>query len=41
MKKGPDLVVVVISAFVLGTVITGVSHSDIEFIALVGQVLNG
>ena len=41
MKKGPDLVVVVIAVFVLGTVVTGVSNTDIQFAELVGQVFNG
>ena len=41
MKKGPDLVVVVIAVFVLGTVFTGVSNTDIQFAELVGQVFNG
>ncbi|WP_299197329.1 hypothetical protein [uncultured Amphritea sp.] len=40
MKKGPDLVAVLIVVFVLGTVFTGVSHADIEFVSLVGQVFN-
>ncbi|WP_296061425.1 hypothetical protein [uncultured Amphritea sp.] len=40
MKKGPDLVAVLIAVFVLGTVFTGVSHADIEFVSLVGQVFN-
>ncbi|SEQ93271.1 MULTISPECIES: hypothetical protein [Amphritea] len=40
MKKGPDLVVVLIAVFVLGTVFTGVSHADIEFASIVGQVFN-
>ena len=41
MKKGPDLVVVLIAVFVLGTVATGVSNSNIEFVSLVGQVFTG
>jgi len=41
MKKGPDLVSLLIVAFVIGTVITGVSNSDIELMALAGQVFNG
>ncbi|MDO6565180.1 hypothetical protein Q4488_17520 [Amphritea sp. 1_MG-2023] len=38
MKKGPDVVVVMVVVFVLGTVFTGVSHADIEFVSLMGQV---
>lgn len=38
MKKGPDLVVVLVAVFILGTVFTGVSHADIEFTSLVGEV---
>lgn len=41
MKKGPDLVSLLIAAFVVGTVISGVSSSDIELAAIVGQVFNG
>lgn len=41
MKKGPDLVSLLIAAFVVGTVITGVSNSDIELAAIVGQVFHG
>jgi hypothetical protein len=40
MKKGPDIVVVLVAVFILGTVFTGVSHADIEFVSLVGQAFN-
>jgi hypothetical protein len=40
MKKGPDLVVILVIVFVLGSVMTGVSHADFQFAALFDQVFN-
>ena len=41
MKKGPDLVMVIVLAFVVGSVLTGVfSQTDFQFASLVGQVFN-
>ena len=41
MKKGPDLVIVVVMVFVVGSVLTGVfSQADFQFASLVGQVFN-
>ncbi|SIS86400.1 hypothetical protein [Neptunomonas antarctica] len=41
MKKGPDLVVIVVMAFVVGSVLTGVfSQTDFQFASLVEQVFN-
>ncbi|MBY4676904.1 hypothetical protein [Marinobacterium arenosum] len=40
MKKGPDLVVVLVLVFVIGSVMTGVTHADFQFASLVEQVLN-
>ncbi|GGO87753.1 hypothetical protein GCM10011348_41660 [Marinobacterium nitratireducens] len=40
MKKGPDLMMVIVLVFVVGSVMTGVSQSDIQFAALVEQVFN-
>ena len=41
MKKGPDLIMVVVVAFVVGTVMTGVvSHSDFQITSLVAQVFS-
>lgn len=39
-RKSPDLVVLLVAAFVLGTVMTGVSQSGFELAALVQQVFN-
>ncbi|MGH1460503.1 MAG: hypothetical protein ACRBB6_00545 [Neptuniibacter sp.] len=38
MKKSPDLVVVLVIVFVLGSVMTGVSHADFQFATLLNQV---
>ncbi|MGB0467307.1 MAG: hypothetical protein ACPGF7_07255 [Pontibacterium sp.] len=38
MKKGPDLVAVLVLFFVVGTLVTGVSHADFEFTSLVGSI---
>ena len=39
MRKGPDLVMLVITAFVVGSVITGVfSQTDFELASIVSQV---
>ena len=40
MKKGPDLVLILVVVFVLGSVMTGVSHSDFELASLFQQVFN-
>lgn len=40
MKKGPDLIFVLIMVFVAGFVITSVSHSDLQLASLVTQVIN-
>lgn len=40
MKKSPDLVVILILVFIVGTVATGVSQSDLQLTALVQQVFN-
>jgi hypothetical protein len=41
MKKGPDLIMVVVMVFVVGSIMTGVfSQSDFEFASLVAQVFN-
>jgi len=40
MKKGPDLVMVLVVVFVVGTLMTGVSHADFQFAAMVDQVMH-
>ncbi|WP_303046350.1 hypothetical protein [Neptunomonas phycophila] len=41
MRKGPDLVMLVITAFVVGSVITGVfSQTDFELASIVSQVFS-
>ena len=40
MKKGPDLVLILVVVFVLGSVMTGVSHADFELASLFLQVFN-
>jgi len=40
MKKGPELMMVIVMVFVIGSIMTGVSQSDIQFAALVEQVFN-
>lgn len=41
MKKGPDLVMVIVVAFVVGTVVTGLfSQADFQLASLVGQVFS-
>lgn len=40
MKKGPDLIVVLVIVFVIGSVMTGVSHADFQFATLFDQVFN-
>ncbi|MDO6514914.1 hypothetical protein WNY58_12160 [Neptuniibacter pectenicola] len=40
MKKGPDLVLILVVVFVLGSVMTGVSHADFELASLFQQVFN-
>jgi len=38
MKKGPDLVAVLVVFFVVGTLLTGVSHANFELTSFVGSV---
>lgn len=38
MKKGPDIVLVLIMVFIVGSVMTGVSHVDFQFASLMEQV---
>ncbi len=40
MKKGPDIVLILVMVFVIGSVMTGVSHVDFQFATLVQQVFN-
>ncbi|MDF2182642.1 hypothetical protein [Neptuniibacter sp. CAU 1671] len=40
MKKSPDLVLVLVIVFVVGSVMTGVSHADFQFTSLIQQVFN-
>ncbi|WP_255853056.1 hypothetical protein [Marinobacterium rhizophilum] len=40
MKKGPDLIMVIVLVFVIGSIMTGVSQSDFQFAALVEQVFS-
>ena len=40
MKKSPDLVMILVMVFVVGSVMTGVSHADFQFASLVDQVFN-
>lgn len=40
MRRSPDLVLVLVIVFVVGTVMTGVSQSGLELAAVVQQVLN-
>ncbi len=40
MKKGPDLLFVLIMVFVVGFVVTSVSQSDLQLASLVTQVIN-
>ncbi|WP_269750487.1 hypothetical protein [Neptunomonas qingdaonensis] len=41
MKKGPDLVMVIVTAFVVGSVLTGMfSHTDFQFASMVEQVFS-
>jgi hypothetical protein len=41
MRKGPDLVMVVVTAFIVGSIITGVfSQTDFEIASLVNQVFS-
>lgn len=37
MKKGPDLVVVLIMVFLVGTLATGLSYADFELVSLVSS----
>ncbi|WP_255512531.1 MULTISPECIES: hypothetical protein [Pontibacterium] len=38
MKKGPDLVAVLVLFFVVGTLMTGISHADFDVPSIVGSV---
>ncbi|WP_276612569.1 hypothetical protein [Nitrincola alkalilacustris] len=40
MKKGPDLILILILVFIVGTVMTGFSQSGFELASLVQQVFN-
>jgi len=40
MKKGPDLVLILVMVFVVGSVMTGVSHADIQFASLMEQMFS-
>lgn len=41
MKKGPDLMLVLVMVFVVGSIMTGVvSQADLQIASLVGQVFN-
>lgn len=40
MKKGPDIVLILVMVFVIGSVMTGVSHADFQFATLVQQVFS-
>ncbi len=40
MKKGPDLILILVVVFVVGFVITTVSQSDLQLAAVVGQAIN-
>ncbi len=40
MKKGPDLILVLTLLFVVGSVVTGVSQSDLQLAALVQPLIN-
>ncbi|EXJ10535.1 hypothetical protein D791_02600 [Nitrincola nitratireducens] len=40
MKRSPDLILVVVLFFIVGTVMTGVSQSAPEIASLVQQVFN-
>lgn len=40
MRRSPDLVLILVLVFVVGTVMTGVSQSGIEFASVVQQVFN-
>lgn len=40
MKRSPDLLLVLVIAFVVGAVMTGVSQSDLQLTALVQNVFN-
>lgn len=40
MKKSPDLVLILVLVFVVGTLMTGVSQTDVQLTALVQQVFN-
>lgn len=38
VKRSPDLILMLVVAFVIGAIMTGVSQSDIQLAALVKQV---
>ena len=40
MKKGPDIVLILVMVFVIGSVMTGVSQVDFQFATLVEQVFS-
>lgn len=40
MNRSPDLVLVLVIVFVVGAVMTGISHSDLQLAAMVQNVFN-
>ncbi|WP_272941690.1 hypothetical protein [Marinobacterium stanieri] len=40
MNKSPDLVLVLVVAFVVGAVMTGISQSDLQLASMVQQAFN-
>ncbi len=40
MKRSPDLILILVVAFVIGAIMTGVSQSDIHLATIVKQVFN-
>ncbi|MEH6470690.1 MAG: hypothetical protein V7752_05510 [Halopseudomonas sp.] len=41
MKKGPDLVLILVLAFVVGFIITGVSNTGFEIASIAPNVIQG
>lgn len=41
MKRRPDLIVVLLVAFVFGAILTGVSQSDLQIVSFVSQAFAG
>ncbi|PSL14378.1 hypothetical protein CLV44_108108 [Marinobacterium halophilum] len=40
MNKSPDLVLILVVVFVVGTLMTGISQSDLQLAAMVQDVFN-